>query len=67
MPKAWNPQHSVETLFKQIQDCVDFSETGGVIIGHPHQINVGYAKLFATGTFMSACCRCNEKNTADKA
>jgi hypothetical protein len=26
MRKAWDPQQPVETLFKQIQDCVDFAE-----------------------------------------
>jgi hypothetical protein len=26
---------------------------------------VGYAKIFATGNFMSACRRWNEKDTAD--
>jgi hypothetical protein len=44
----------VETLFKQIQDCADFSEAGGVTIGHAQQIKVGYAKIFATDNFMSA-------------
>jgi hypothetical protein len=33
MLKEWDPQQSVETLFKQIQDCVDFAEAGGVAIG----------------------------------
>jgi hypothetical protein len=56
----------VETLFKQIQDCADFSEARGVRIVHPQQINVGYAKISATGNFMSACRRWNEKDTADK-
>jgi hypothetical protein len=56
----------VETLFKQIQDCADFSEARGVIIGHPQQINVGYVKIFATGNFMSACRRWNKKDNADK-
>jgi hypothetical protein len=51
---------------KQIQDCADYSEAGGVPIGHSQQINVGYAKIFATGHFMSACRRCNEKPSADK-
>jgi hypothetical protein len=32
MRKAWYPQQPVETLFKQIQDCVDFIEVGGVAI-----------------------------------
>jgi hypothetical protein len=36
MRRAWDPQHPVETLFKQTQDCADYSETGGVLIGHPH-------------------------------
>jgi hypothetical protein len=48
MRQAWDPQHPVDTLFKQIQDCAENSEAGGVLIGHPQQINVGYAKIFAT-------------------
>jgi hypothetical protein len=56
--RAWDPQQPVETLFKQ--------EAGGVLIGHPQQINVGYAKIFATGHFMSACLRWNEKPSAEK-
>jgi hypothetical protein len=66
MRRAWDPQQPVESLFKQIQDCADYSEAGGVLIGHPQQINVGYAKIFATGHFMSACRRWNEKPLADK-
>jgi hypothetical protein len=54
MRKAWDPHQPVETLLKQIQDCADFSESGGVTIGYAQQINVGYAKIFATGNFMSA-------------
>jgi hypothetical protein len=50
MHRAWDPQQPVESLFKQIQDCADYSETGGVLIGHPHQINVGYAKISQLGT-----------------
>jgi hypothetical protein len=41
MHRAWYPQQPVESLFKQIQDCADFYEAGGVIIGHPQQIHVG--------------------------
>jgi hypothetical protein len=66
MRRAWDPQQPVETLFKQIQDCTDYSEAGGVLIGHPQQINVGYATIFATGHFMSACRRWNEKPAAEK-
>jgi hypothetical protein len=53
-------------LFKQIQYCADYSEAGGALIGHPQQINVGYAKIFATGHFMSACRRWNEKPLVEK-
>jgi hypothetical protein len=56
----------VETLFKQIQDFADYSEAGGVPIGHSQQISVGYANIFATGHFMSACPRWNEKPAAEK-
>jgi hypothetical protein len=59
MRRAWDPQ-------QQIQDCADYSEAGGVPIGHSQQINGGYAKIFATGHFMSACCRWNEKPSAEK-
>jgi hypothetical protein len=66
MRRAWDPQHPVESLFKHIQDCTDYSEAGGVLIGHPKQINVGYDKIFATGHFISACRRCNEKHHIEK-
>jgi hypothetical protein len=66
MHRAWDPQQPVETLFKQIRDCADYYEAGGVLIGHPQQINVGYANIFATGHFMSACRRWNEKPIAEK-
>jgi hypothetical protein len=66
MLKAWDPQQPVETLFNQIQDCADFSEAGGVAIDHHQRINVGYAKIFGTGNFMSACRIWNVKETLDK-
>jgi hypothetical protein len=46
--QALDPHQPVEYLFKQIQDCVKFSEADGVIIGYPQQINVGYANIFPT-------------------
>jgi hypothetical protein len=55
MRQAWDPQQPAESLFKQIQYCADYSEAGGVLIGHPQKINVGYAQIFATGHVMSAC------------
>jgi hypothetical protein len=66
MRRAWDPQQPVESLFKQIQDCADYYQAGGVLIGHPQQINVGYAKIFATGHFMSACRGWNEKHHIEK-
>jgi hypothetical protein len=66
MRRAWDPQPPVETLFKQIQDCADYSEAGGVPIGPSQQINVGCAKIFATGHFMSACRHWNEKAATEK-
>jgi hypothetical protein len=66
MRRAWDPQQPVEYLFKQIQDCADYSEAGGVLVGHPQQINVGYIKIFTTGHFMSACCRWNKKHAIEK-
>jgi hypothetical protein len=47
-------------------DCADYSEAGGVPIGHLQHINVGYAQIFATGHSMSACRHWNEKPAADK-
>jgi hypothetical protein len=35
MRRAWDPQQPVESLFKQIQDCANYFEAGGVLIGHP--------------------------------
>jgi hypothetical protein len=67
MRRAWDPQQPVETLFKQIQYYADYSEAGGVPIGHPQQINVVYAKIFATGHFMIACRRWNKKLATEKA
>jgi hypothetical protein len=66
MRRAWDPGQPVETLFKQIQDCADYSEARGVPISHSQQINMGYEKIFATGQFMSACRRRNEKPAAEK-
>jgi hypothetical protein len=33
MCRAWDPQQPVETLFKQFQDCADYSDAYGVPIG----------------------------------
>jgi hypothetical protein len=66
MRNAWDPQQPVDALFRQIQECVDYTESGGVTIGPDHQINVAYDKIFATGSFVSACHHWNEKEALDK-
>jgi hypothetical protein len=66
MRRAWDPKQPVASIFKQIQDCADYLDAGGVPTGPSPQINVVYAKIFATGQFMSACRRWNEKPAADK-
>jgi hypothetical protein len=66
MRRAWDPQQPVESLFKQIQYCADYSESWGVLIGHLQQINVGYANIFVTGHLMSVCRRWNEKPNVEK-
>jgi hypothetical protein len=62
MCRAWDPQQPVESLFKQIQDCADYSESGGVLIGHPQQINVGYAKNICNWALHERLSRVERKN-----
>jgi hypothetical protein len=66
MRRAWDPQHTVGSLFKQIKDCANYSEAGGVLIGNTQKINVGYANIFATGHFMSARRRWNKNHLLTK-
>jgi hypothetical protein len=66
MRKAWDPQQPVETLFKQIQDRVDFAEAGGVAIGAAQKLTSAYSKIFKSGKFNSACRRWDEKLEGDK-
>jgi hypothetical protein len=66
MRKAWDPQQPVETLFKQIQDYVDYAEGGGITIGEAQKLSAAYTKVFATGIFHSACRRWNEKDALTK-
>jgi hypothetical protein len=44
MRQAWDPQQTVETLFKKIQDCADYSEAG-----NPQQI-MGMQKYLQPAT-----------------
>jgi hypothetical protein len=65
-PMHGTPHQPVETLFTQIQDCVDYAEAGGINIGPAQHISVAYAKIFATVSLMRACHRWNGKEAADK-
>jgi hypothetical protein len=66
MRRAWDPQQPDDSLFKQIQDCADYSKSGFILICRPQQTNVGYEKKFTKGHFMSACRRWNKKHTIEK-
>jgi hypothetical protein len=66
MCKAWDPQKPVEILFKQIQDCVDFADAGGVAIGAAQKLSSAYSKKIKSGKFNIACRRWDEKLEADK-
>jgi hypothetical protein len=66
MRKAWDPQQPVETLFKQIQDCVDYAEAGGVTISDAQKLQTAYANIFPTRSFHSACLCWNERNPPDQ-
>jgi hypothetical protein len=57
MRTEWEPQQPVETLSKQIQDCVDFAEAGGVAIGATQKLSSTYSKIFKSGNFKSVCHR----------
>jgi hypothetical protein len=54
MQNAWDPQQPVETLFKQIQYCVDYAEAGGITISEVQKLTAAYTKIFYTGNFDSA-------------
>jgi hypothetical protein len=61
MRNTWDPQQPVETLFKQIQDCVDFAEASGVAIGAAHKLSSSYSKIFKSGKFNSDSRRWDDK------
>jgi hypothetical protein len=63
MRRAWDPQQPVETLFKHIQECADYSEAGGAPIGPSQQINVGYAKNICNGA-LHECLSLLERETS---
>jgi hypothetical protein len=66
MRKAWDHQQRVETLFRQIQDCADYAEAGGITIVEAQKLSTAYTKVFATGIFHSAYRRWNERDAITK-
>jgi hypothetical protein len=56
----------LETLFKNIQDYVDYAEAGGITISEAHNITTDYANIFSTGNFHSDCHHWNEINPQDQ-
>ena len=65
MRKAWDTQKPAETLFKQIHDCVEFSEAGGITIGEAQKLTTAYNNILTTVIFNSACRRCDGKLEAE--
>jgi hypothetical protein len=65
MRNAWDPQQTVETLFKQIQDCVDFTEARGVSIGAAKKCPLPTQKASSQGnsTLLAADGTKNQKLT----
>jgi hypothetical protein len=66
MRKAWDPHQPVYYLFKQIQDCVDYAEAGGITISEAKKLQTGYTKIFATRIFHSACHHWNDRLPAEQ-
>ena len=61
MCKAWDPQKLVETIFKQIHNCVEFSEAGDITIDEAQNPTTAYTKILTNATFNSACRLWDEK------
>jgi hypothetical protein len=66
MRKAWDPHQPVESLFNQIQDCVDYAEAGGITISEAQNLQTAYTKIFATVIFHSDCRRWNDRLPAEQ-
>jgi hypothetical protein len=66
MRKAWDPHQPMESLFKQIQDCVDYAEAGGITISEAQKLQTAYAKISATRIFHSDCRHWNDRLPAEK-
>jgi hypothetical protein len=47
---AWDPQHPVESLFKQIQDCADYSEARASSLVTRNKSTLGMQKYLQQAT-----------------
>jgi hypothetical protein len=50
MRRAWDSQQPVGSLFKQIQDCADYSEAGGVLMDTHIKSTLATPKYLQLGT-----------------
>ena len=66
MNKPWNPPASIEVLFAQIKDAVDFVANTTYAITTTEQIDTALNILHATGHFKQALEDWDKKPTADK-
>jgi hypothetical protein len=64
--KACDQQQPMESLFKKIQDCVDYAEAGGITISEAQNLQTDYDNIFATGIFHGACLRWNDRIPAEQ-
>jgi hypothetical protein len=53
MRRAWDHQQPVESLFKQIQDCADYSEAGGVSLVTRNKSTLGMQTYFQQATSLA--------------
>jgi hypothetical protein len=54
MRRAWDPQQPVESLFKQIQDCADYSEAGVSLLDTNSKYMLDMQKYLQLGTSRAA-------------
>jgi hypothetical protein len=66
MHKAWDHHRHVETLFKKVQDCVDYAEAGVITISEAQYLTTAYTNIFSSCNLHSACRRWNERDPQDK-
>lgn len=66
MKTPWQPTSPISSLFKQIEDALNFATAGGQPISNEQSINTAYLLIFATGHFSEECKQWNAKQPAQK-